>query len=184
VLSCPHRDSRTAPGSLHTLLPAQDTAHPRPSLQPLLSQTSSHVPPHPGRAATTLPAPPEPEAPGQGRVLPSEPLGAARSGGDSPPSTSTATGGGRAREAAGGRVPDHAGPQPCLRRGSLAPRGPDTPPPERSRGLGLSFFSSLARQCQPHCRTAAGSPSAAMERAPNLVGDCTVAQGSLFLLLL
>lgn len=59
-----------------------------------------------------------------------------------------------------------------------APRGPDTPPAEPSRGLGLSLFSSPAGWCQPHCRTAAGSPSAAMERAPNLVGDCTATQGS------
>lgn len=87
-------------------------------------------------------------------------------------------------EAAGGRVPDHAGPQPRRRRGSLAPRGPDTPPAEPSRGLGLSLFSSPARQCQPHCRTPAGSPSAAMERAPNLVGDCRAAQGSLLVFLL
>lgn len=67
---------------------------------------------------------------------------------------------------------------------ALAPRGPDTPPEEHSRGLGLSLYSSRPRWCQPHCRTAAGSPSAAMERAPNLVSDCTAARGLLLLCLL
>lgn len=58
---------------------------------------------------------------------------------------------------------------------ALAPRGPDTPPEEHSRGLGLSLYSSRPRRCQSHCRTAA-----AMERAPNLVGNCTAAQDLLF----
>lgn len=76
-----HRDSRTAPGYPHTLLPAQDAPHPQSSRKSLLPQHSSHVPPRPGRAVTMLVAPPEPKPPPQGRLLPREPLRAARSGG-------------------------------------------------------------------------------------------------------
>ena len=121
ALSCPHKDSRTAPGYLHTLLPGQDAAHPWSSREPLLPQPSSRVPPGPSRAVTTLVAPPEPKPPPQGRVLPTEPLRAAQSRGDPPPPTATAAGGASAR--GGGGWPS---PRPRWPPALPAPRLPGT----------------------------------------------------------